>query len=47
MEMIAALIKKLQAEDHVMLTVHTGAQARYYYDRFPDIMLSSFFPNNG
>jgi len=42
MEMIAALIKKLQAEDHVMLTVHTGAQARYYYDRFPDIMLSAF-----
>lgn len=42
MEMIVALIKKLKAQDHVMLTVHTGAQARYYYDRFPDIMLSVF-----
>ncbi|MBE0654962.1 MAG: glycerophosphodiester phosphodiesterase family protein [Bacteroidales bacterium] len=42
MEMIATLIKKLHAEDHVMVTVHTGAQARYYYDRFPDIMLSAF-----
>jgi len=42
MEMIAALIKRLQAEDHVMVTVHTGAQARYDYDRFPDIMLSAF-----
>ncbi len=42
MKMIAALIKKLHAEDHVMVTVHTGAQARYYYDRFPGIMLSAF-----
>ena len=42
LEMIAALIKKLQAEDYVMVTVHTGAQARYYYHRFPGIMLSAF-----
>lgn len=28
-----------------MLTVHTGAQARYYYDRFPDIMMSVFARN--
>lgn len=43
--MIAELIKKHKAEKHVMLTVHTGAQARYYYDRFPDIMLSAFARN--
>ena len=42
MEMIVALIKKLHAEDHVMLTVHNGKQARYYYDHFPHIMLSAF-----
>jgi len=42
MGMIVALIKKLQAEDHVMLTVHSGYQARYYYDRFSNIMLSAF-----
>lgn len=45
MSMIAALIKKHRAEKHVMLTVHTGAQARYYYDRFPDIMMSVFARN--
>ena len=28
-----------------MLTVHTGAQARYYYDRFPEILLSVFARN--
>ena len=39
MAMIAALIKKHKAEGHVMLTVHTGAQARYYYDRFPTCLL--------
>lgn len=42
MRLIADLIKKHNAESCVMLTVHTGAQARYYYDRFPDIMLSAF-----
>ena len=25
-----------------MLTVHNGSQAKYYYDRFPNIMLSAF-----
>lgn len=45
MAMIAALIKKHKAERHVMLTVHTGAQARYYYDRFPTIMMSAFARN--
>lgn len=45
-KMIAGLIKKYNAETHVMLTVHTGAQARYYYDRFPGIMLSVFSRND-
>ncbi|MDR3328600.1 MAG: glycerophosphodiester phosphodiesterase family protein [Prevotellaceae bacterium] len=43
--MIAALIERLGASEYVMLTVHTGAQARYYHDRFPNIMLSAFSRN--
>lgn len=46
MEMIVKLIKKHKADKHVMLTVHTGAQARYYYDRFPNIMMSAFARND-
>lgn len=46
LNMIIDLIKKHNAEHYVMLTVHTGAQARYYYDRFPDIMLSVFARND-
>lgn len=42
LQMTANLIKKLHAEDHVMLTVHNGKQARFYFDRFPTIMLSAF-----
>lgn len=45
LHMIADMIKKHQAENHVMLTVHTGAQARYYYDRLPNIMFSAFARN--
>lgn len=45
-EMIVDLIKKNKAEKHVMLTVHTGAQARYYSDRLPGIMLSVFARND-
>ena len=44
-EMIVVLIKKHKADDHVMLTVQVGAQARFYYDRFPNIMLSAFARN--
>jgi len=44
--MIVALIKKHNAEKHVMLTVHTGAQARYYFDRLPGIMMSVFARND-
>jgi glycerophosphoryl diester phosphodiesterase len=43
--MIVDLIKKHHAEKHVMLTVHTGAQARYYSDRLPGVMLSVFARN--
>lgn len=46
MEMIASLIRECNAENDLMLTVHTGAQARYYYDRFPNIMFSVFARNN-
>lgn len=42
LETIVALIKKHKAEKHVMVTVHTGAQARFYYDRIPGIMMSAF-----
>jgi glycerophosphoryl diester phosphodiesterase len=44
--LIVALIKKHKAEKHVMLTVHTGAQAKYYSDRLPGIMLSAFARND-
>ena len=46
MEMIVELIRKCDAENDIMLTVHTGAQARYYYDRFPNIMFSVFARND-
>ncbi|NGF55434.1 glycerophosphodiester phosphodiesterase family protein [Parapusillimonas sp. SGNA-6] len=45
LHMVVELIRKHKAEKHVMLTVHTGAQARYYYDHFPNIMLSAFARN--
>ncbi len=45
-QMIVDMIKKHKAEKHVMLTVHTGAQARYYQDRIPGIMLSVFARND-
>lgn len=46
LDMIVDLIKKHKAEKHVMITVHTGAQARYYSDRLPGIMLSVFARND-
>ncbi|MDR2472685.1 MAG: glycerophosphodiester phosphodiesterase family protein [Tannerella sp.] len=46
LEMIVALIRKLDASSWVMITVHTGAQARYYYDRLPGIMMSAFSRND-
>lgn len=46
LQMIVELIKKHKAEKYVMLTVHTGAQARYYSDKLPGIMLSVFARND-
>ena len=46
LQMIADLIKKEKAEKYVMLTVHTGAQARFYHDRLPGVMLSVFARND-
>lgn len=45
LDMIVDMIRNCKAEKHIMITVHTGAQARYYYDRFPDIMFSVFARN--
>lgn len=45
LNMIVDMVKKCNAEDHIMLTVHTGAQARYYYDRLPNVMFSVFARN--
>lgn len=45
-QMIVDLIKKNKAEKYVMLTVHTGAQARFYHDRLPGVMLSVFARND-
>lgn len=43
--MIVDLIKKCNAEKHIMLTVHTGEQIRYYYDMLPDVMFSVHIRN--
>lgn len=43
--MIVDLIKKHDAVNHVMLTVHNGQEARYYYEHFPRIMFSAFVRN--
>lgn len=46
MQMIVDLIKDKKVQNYVMLTVHTGAQARFYYDRLPGVMLSVFARND-
>lgn len=46
LQMIVDLIKKHKIEKYVMLTVHTGAQARFYHDRLPGVMLSVFARND-
>ncbi|MGL4292366.1 MAG: glycerophosphodiester phosphodiesterase family protein [Bacteroidales bacterium] len=43
--MIVDLIKKHKAEQWVMVTVHSGQEARYYYEHFPNIMMSAFVRN--
>lgn len=42
LEMTAAIIRKHKAYAHVMVTVHTAEQARYYYDRSNKQMFSAF-----
>lgn len=42
LEMTAAIIKKHKAYAHVMVTVHTAEQARYYYDQDHRQMFSAF-----
>jgi glycerophosphoryl diester phosphodiesterase len=42
LEMTAAIIKKHKAHAHVMVTVHTAEQARYYYDQDKRQMFSAF-----
>jgi len=44
-QMIVELIKKCDAERDIMLTVHNGEQARFYYDRLPEVMLSARIRN--
>ncbi|QMU31691.1 glycerophosphodiester phosphodiesterase family protein [Adhaeribacter radiodurans] len=36
------ILKKHNAAAHVMLTVHTPEQAKYYYDNIPGVMFSAF-----
>lgn len=44
-EKIVDLIKKCDAEHHIMLTVHNGTQARYYYECLPEVMFSAHIRN--
>jgi len=44
-EMIVELIRQCGAEKSIMLTVHTGEQMRYYYERMPDVMFSARIRN--
>lgn len=41
-EMTAALIKRLHAESHVMVTVHTAKEAKWYHDRNKEIVFEAF-----
>src|SRR5690625_7698677 len=40
--MTAEIIRKMDSEAHVMVTVHSAEQARFYLDRLPNIMFSAF-----
>lgn len=42
LEITAAMIRKHRAEGHVMVTVHTAEQARFYYDQNKNQMFSAF-----
>ncbi|MGX5818890.1 glycerophosphodiester phosphodiesterase family protein [Chitinophaga lutea] len=41
-EMTAAIIKRNKAEGHVMVTVHTAKEAKWYHDRNPEIVFEAF-----
>ena len=41
-EMTAAIIKENNAEGHVMVTVHTAKEAKWYHDRNPEIVFEAF-----
>jgi glycerophosphoryl diester phosphodiesterase len=45
-QMIVDLVKKKKVQKYVMLTAHTGAQARFYHDKLPGVMLSVFARND-
>lgn len=42
LEMTVEIIQRMDATDHVMVTVHTAEQAAFYLERIPDIMFSAF-----
>ncbi|WP_099464831.1 glycerophosphodiester phosphodiesterase family protein [Parabacteroides provencensis] len=42
MERTAQLITDMEAESYVMITVHNGADARFYYEKNPDFMFEAF-----
>ncbi|MCK3684735.1 glycerophosphodiester phosphodiesterase family protein [Maribellus sp. YY47] len=44
--MVVSLIKEMGAEDYMMVTVHNGEQAKYYYEQLPGVMQSVFIRNN-
>lgn len=46
LEMMVDIIKKNKIQKYVMLTTYTGAQARYYHDNLPGVMLSVYARND-
>ena len=42
LKMTADIIQRMDADGHVMVTVHTAEQAAFYIERIPDIMFSAF-----
>lgn len=45
LEMTAEIIKAHQAESHVMITVHSAEEARFYLEKNPGSMFSAFIRN--
>ncbi|WP_321995525.1 glycerophosphodiester phosphodiesterase family protein [Draconibacterium orientale] len=44
--MIVSLIKEMDAQDYMMVTVHNADQAKYYYKHLPGVMQSVFIRNS-